>query len=439
MKPHLIVKLARALPSPPPSWQDALALENADIPTRSGHAAFDKALTRSGVPVSLTAEYTPRLPGRWSADELASGLNRLYRLVLQEDTTFPPALIQAISLLPDVEYVRPIRIGQTVMPRPTAATLSSSTAVEALRYPIYEQLKRIHEQNRGNADLIVAVLDTGIYAQHAELKGRLLPGYDFVNIIDGAAEFIGDSLGADPDPEDDWVGHGTHVAGIVAATGLHMQTGVVPNCRILPVRVLGALRRGNQTIGAGLVDNINTGIKWAVDQGAQVINMSLGVRFEGGGLPHAEVIDYARRRDVTIVAAAGNDGLDNRYYPGASPHVIAVGAHDPAGNVTGFSTYGTHLSVVAPGMNIYSSFLHGEYVFSSGTSQASPFVAGAVALLKSAARQQGHTLSDNQVKYLLKHTSDKTGRAFKDIHAGYGRLNIPDALRLLGHRLHPAT
>ncbi|MEL6866776.1 MAG: S8 family serine peptidase, partial [Bacteroidota bacterium] len=277
------------------------------------------------------------------------------------------------------------------------------------------------------------ILDTGFELDHPEIQHALLPGKDFVDIIDGAQKFIGDFLGPDNQPEDE-VGHGTHVAGIIAAKGYRMPIGLVPNCKILPIKVLGALRQGEKVVGAGLVDNINNGIKWAVDQGAEVINMSLGIKHLGGGLPHEEVINYALRKGVTVVAASGNDGQRDKYYPGALPGVIAVGAADDQGAVAAFSTFGGHVSLIAPGVNIYSSFLNKSYVASSGTSQAAPFVAGAIALLKSYALSKERPLGDRQIKYLLKHTSDKVSQQFKDIRAGFGRLNLLDALRLYQYK-----
>jgi subtilisin family serine protease len=256
-----------------------------------------------------------------------------------------------------------------------------------------------------------------------------------VDIIDGHADFVGDFLGLDESPEDE-VGHGTHVAGIIAGAGIAMPEGIAPKCRLLPVRVLGAMKQGARRVGAGLVDNINAGVKWAVDHGADVINMSLGVRHSGGGLPHEEVVDYAKRKGVTIVAASGNDGQEALYYPGAFPSVIAVGASDDHGDVAAFSTYGRQVSFVAPGTDVYSSYLENDYAFSSGTSHAAPFVTGGIALLKSYARSKGRRLSDAQVKSVLKHTADKAGRGFKDRRAGFGRLNLADSMRLLAHRLN---
>lgn len=280
------------------------------------------------------------------------------------------------------------------------------------------------------AEIKIAVLDTGVDQHHIELESILLPGADYVDIINGASDFIGDYLGMDAVPADE-VGHGSHVTGIVAGQGMKMPVGIAPRCKVIPVRVLGAMRRNGAVVGAGLIDNINNGIKWAVDQGADVINMSLGIRHEQGGLPHAEVIDYALRRGATVVAAAGNDGTNDKYYPGALPGVIAVGAVDDADQIAPYSTYGAHISLTAPGDRIFSCFTAGGYAFSSGTSQAAPFVSGAVALLKSLALENNITLRDHQVKYLLKHTSDKPGAAFRTEKSGFGRLNVYDALKLL--------
>src|SRR5215472_4081012 len=132
--------------------------------------------------------------------------------------------------------------------------------------------------------------------------------------------------------------------------------------------------------------------------------MSLGIKHRGGGLPHEDVIRYALSKGVTVVAASGNDGTNERYYPGALPGVIAVGAVDNNGMVTPFTSYGANIAVVAPGLSIYSSFAHRTYAFASGTSQASPHVAAAVALMKSYAWEQGKRLSNTDIAYILKNT-----------------------------------
>lgn len=215
-----------------------------------------------------------------------------------------------------------------------------------------------------------------------------------------------------------------------------MDEGVAPACGLMAVRVLATLKQGDRRMGAGIVDNINAGIKWAVDNGADVINMSLGIKHEGGGLPHQDVIRYALSKNVSVVAASGNDGTSERYYPGALKGVFAVGAIDDSGQVAGFTSYGAHIFVVAPGVNIFSSFARKGYALASGTSQASPFVAGAIGLLKSVALERGKRLTNQDITYIIKNTSDKVDSRLRNVQAGYGVLNLADAFKLLNHMLN---
>lgn len=429
MKPHVLVKLKTDGPLlQVPAWTEIIR-KKSGASTRL-HSSIDALLTRQNLPVWVAREYSPR-GSAWSQDEIASGLDRIYRLVLQRDGEIPQSLIEQISLLPVVEYARLGTFGESRLPNARASSMGVRAGQEA------RDAIRLHEAQvftRGDDSVTVAVLDTGVEVDHPELRAAMLPGHDFVDILDGAEDFIGDTIGADAAPDDE-VGHGTHVAGIIAAAGTGMPVGVVPRCKILPVRVLAAMARGEKRVGAGLIDNINSGVKWAVDQGADVINMSLGIRHSGGGLPHEEVIEYARRKGVTVVAASGNDGRKELYYPGALPHVMAVGACDENGEVAAFSTWGPQVSLVAPGENIFSAYLERGYAYSSGTSQAAPFVTGAVAMLKSFARSSGRQLSDAQIKQILKHTCDRPSRRFRDRKYGFGRLNLIDAMRLLEHRL----
>lgn len=429
MKDHIIMKFDRALDRRLPYWQDCIGQHPAD--RRSGiRQDVDAVFESYAIPFLATAEF--RQEGeRWSDSETASGLDRIYRLVLLQDRGIPAGLVRDLEALPGVVYVRSGEIGSSHLPGPRAAAMSSPLANRSRRQ-IY--LDEAHLFTKGEPSVTVAVLDTGVDLKHEELQDAIGPGFDFVDILNGADEFIGDYLGADPVPDDE-VGHGTHVAGIIAARGLRMPTGVAPRCRIMPVRVLAAVRSGDQVVGAGLVDNINNGIKWAVDNGAQVINMSLGVLHEGGGLPHEEVVRYALSKNVTIVAASGNDGTRDLYYPGALPGVLAVGAVDEQGAAASFSSFGRQVSFAAPGVEIYSTFNGNGYAYSSGTSHAAPFVSGAVALLHAYARKHGFMLTDAQVKHVLKLSSDKTTAQFKDEKTGYGTLNLVDALRLLDYKL----
>jgi methylmalonyl-CoA mutase cobalamin-binding subunit len=432
MKPHITVTLRQPLRQVAlPYWVDAKTQPR--LRTERFLAPVDALFARHGLAFTATREYEPA-GADWSAQEVASGLDRVYRLVLQSDAKIPPALIDAIRLVPEVEQVRAGVIGGMDL-QPQHALSFSARTDRASRDAVY--LEEAHAFSEGDESITVAVLDTGVDLNHPEYRHALVEGYDFVDILDGASEFIGDYLGADPTPEDE-VGHGTHVAGIIAGRGRNMPRGVAPKCRILPVRVLAAMNKDGRPVGAGLVENINNGVKWAIDHGADVINMSLGVRHTGGGLPHKEVIDYAQRKGVTVVAASGNDGRHELYYPGAFPSVIAVGAADDRGEVAEFSTYGDQVSFIAPGVDVYSSALEDGYAFSTGTSHAAPFVTGAVALLKAHARALGRDCNDRQVKHVLKHTSDKVDRGFKHPKAGYGRLNIADGLRYLDYKLNAA-
>lgn len=428
MKNHLIVWIDQGKDIIDiPFWGDLI--KNDKLKADSFYPEIESLFQKYNVPVLYSKEYKPDLK-QWSADEVKSGLDRVFRIVLKEDRKFPPGLLSEISLVPYVRKVKPGEIGVANIP----TRVSEAQALTKVDPASLIFLKEAHAFSSGNPAVKIAVLDTGVDNTHAEIRDALLPGKDFVDIIDGAEKFIGDYLGYDADPHDD-VGHGTHVCGILAARGLKMAKGVVPSCKVIPVRVLGALSKGDSVVGAGLIDNINTGIKWAVDQGADVINMSLGIKHEGGGLPHQEVIRYALSKGVTIVAASGNDGTRDLYYPGALPGVIAVGAVDMNDQLAGFSTYGVHVSFVAPGAGIISSYPGDKYSMSSGTSQASPYVAGAIALLKSVALNAGRKLKDNQVKYILKHTSDRLGGQFKDMKSGYGRINLLDAIKLLKYKL----
>lgn len=203
----------------------------------------------------------------------------------------------------------------------------------------------------------VAVIDSGVCADHPDLVGRTLEGWDFVE--------------SDADPQDDY-GHGCGVAGIIAANtndGVGMA-GVAPNARIMPLRVLNAQ-------GIGTYSDVAAAIVYAVDNGAQVINLSLGGAFPSTLLQSA--IDHAVAQDVTVVAAAGNTG-GSVLYPAAYAPVIAVASIDPDLQRSSFSSYGPEIDLLAPGRDILTTARDGSYVTVSGTSFAAPHVAGVAAV-----------------------------------------------------------
>jgi thermitase len=431
MKKHIVLTLVEQHPEDAdiPHWMELIGDRSKS--RDSINPVLDGLLRSAGIKFWTTSEYDTA-DTEWDEDEIRSGLNRQYRLILQDDYDLPPDLIDTIKLLPFVEDARDIQIGETHLPDLTVSAAASlgSPIADLIYLPYAKSI------TKGSSDINIAVLDTGVNMNHRELQGKIGKCFDFVDLegID-TTDFVGRTKGLDDNVEDE-VGHGTHVSGILVAKGLEMDEGICPDCRIMAVRVLATMKSGDRLVGAGIVDNINNGIKWAVDNGADIINMSLGIKHTGGGLPHQDVIRYALSKGVTVVAASGNDGSAERYYPGALPGVIAVGAVDNTGTVTNFTSYGANITVVAPGVNVYSSFAHNGYAFASGTSQASPFVTGMVALMKSLALERGAKLPVRDLVDILKNTSDKADSRLRTEHAGYGLINLADAFKLLNHTLN---
>lgn len=258
--------------------------------------------------------------------------------------------------------------------------------------------------SRGSDDVVIAVLDTGVDLQHTDLQGQLVDG---INIVDEQAQ-----------PSDD-VGHGTHVTGVIAATVNNHEgiAGVSWYNKVMPVKVL-------DSTGVGSTYAVAQGIIWATDHGAKVINMSLGNYAEAQFLHDA--IRYAYERDVLLVAATGNDATSQPGYPAAYPEVLAVSATDQNRNIASFSNYGEYVDVVAPGVNIASTYPGGQYVAMSGTSMATPHVAALAAMIRSA----NPTLSNVQVMDMIRHTANDLGQTGKDEYYGYGEINMASALGL---------
>jgi subtilisin family serine protease len=266
---------------------------------------------------------------------------------------------------------------------------------------------------KGGDELVIAVLDTGVDMTHPDLEAKIVSsGYDFAN--------------EDAEASDDhW--HGTHVAGIVAAaTGNSAGVaGVAWNCRILPVKVVDAS-------GEGYYSWIIDGIIWATDQGADVINLSLGGDVADPFLEDA--CTYAYDHGVVIAAAAGNDAGVVLYPAAYDDTVLAVAASDYNDAVASFSNFGPQVDVAAPGVWVLGPVPQTcvgpdelPYVFASGTSAATPHVAGLAALIRSA--KPG--LSADDVMKIVRYTADDINAAAfagRDDHAGYGRINMQRAL-----------
>lgn len=274
------------------------------------------------------------------------------------------------------------------------------------------------------AQVVVAVLDTGVDLGHPDLRERLF--------TDAQGRVVGrDFVDDDDDPQDE-NGHGTMVAGIALATADNGEgiAGTAPGALLMPVRVLAA-------DGSGRHSDLDRGIRWAVDAGADVINLSLERADEPPTIDRAlgdltapvSAVRYAWDRGVVVVAAAGNSGNDATDYPEDSP-VLLVGASDREDRKTGFSDAGRSDSVVAPGVDIVSTWCDpqdGEcstdrrYGVASGTSFAAPFVTGAVALL----RAQG--LDHRQTVERIRETARDLGESGPDRDTGFGLVDVAAA------------
>lgn len=386
-----------------------------------------------------------RRPGR--SNHGLPVVRRLEALAM-EVVSVPPTNSSALARLkadPNVAYVEP-NVIYRLPSRPTQHRSPRLFNIQNLDYsvlsrfevsdPLRERqygLERINapaawDLNSGHERVVIAVLDTGVDLRHPDLAQKLVPGRAFVNGVNG--------------PQDD-NGHGTHCAGIAAAltaNGVGIA-GVAPRCRIMPVKVL-------DREGAGDLAGITDAIYWSVHQGADVISMSLGAPEDAQSL--REAIQYAIQKGVTVVAAMGNEAeLGNPInYPAAYPGVIAIGASDKQDQITSFSSWGRHQSLTAPGSAITSTFPQGDsqmlrdyredplmfdpndfiepsYADVSGTSQATPFVSGAVALLKSAKP----SLTPRAIRQVLMRTARDQGAPGFDEKYGAGILDVAAAIR----------
>jgi len=260
--------------------------------------------------------------------------------------------------------------------------------------------------------VVVAVVDTGIDLDHPDLQANLISGQSFVSGISS--------------PDDD-AGHGTHVAGMVAGVSNNGGIiGVAPRASLMPIKVLDSQ-------GSGWTYDIANGIEWAVDNGAGVINLSLGGVDKSSTLEAA--VNYATNQGALVVAAGGNCGdalyilngcdyQDQPAYPAAFPNVMAVASTDSSDNQSSFSNEGSYIEVAAPGSYIYSTYPSGSYTTMSGTSMASPHVAGLAALIWS----QNPSWTNQEVRAQIRNTAQDLGSSGWDSKFGYGRIDADAAL-----------
>lgn len=273
------------------------------------------------------------------------------------------------------------------------------------------------EESKGEEEDIIAIIDTGVDLLHPDLKNK---------IKSGGRDFVNDDFDATDD-----LGHGTFVAGVAAADTNNNEggAGVAWNCKILPVKVI---KKNGEGEYSWLID----GIIWAADNGADVINLSLGGDEPADSLRDA--LEYAYDKGVVIVAAAGNDGATVLYPAAYDKFCVAVAATDYNDSRTSWSNFGSEVDIAAPGERVlgpvptwyWPSLGYPQeipYAFGGGTSASTPHVAGFAALLKGLKPW----LSVDQIMDIIRYTADDVNSSEhkgKDEFIGYGRINMEKAL-----------
>lgn len=266
-------------------------------------------------------------------------------------------------------------------------------------------------QEAKGKDVVVAVIDTGVTVVPDLQNTKFVPGYDFVN---------------DKTEANDDVGHGTHVAGTIAQStnNNYGVAGIAYEAKIMPIKVLGAT-------GGGTVADIAEGIRFAADNGANIINLSLG-----GNAPSSvmeKAVNYAHDKGVVVVAAAGNSNENEASYPARYPKVISVAALDSAGVKAPYSNFGAGVDISAPGGSETGTILqetidprNGNSIITGyqGTSMAAPHVAGVAALIESAGIKE-----PDAVLGVLKQSARKVDKDPLN-HFGAGKLNAEEAVKV---------
>jgi thermitase len=253
----------------------------------------------------------------------------------------------------------------------------------------------------GDSNVIIAVLDTGIDCGHEDLAGKVVAEVNF----------------ADSPTSYDIYGHGTHVAGIIAAAKNSLGVvGVAYDCLLMNVKIADEGGSWNSSAAA-------KGIIWAVDNGANVINMSLSAKEPSSDLEQA--INYAWSKGAVVVCAAGNNTGSKPTYPAYYGNCIAVAATDANDGVALWSGYGDWVDVAAPGVNIYSTLPINDYGYKSGTSMAAAYVSGVAGLLFTMVNDaNGNGFVNDEVRKAIESNCDELG--IKGI--GKGRINVLEAV-----------
>jgi len=300
------------------------------------------------------------------------------------------------------------------------------------------------DYNTGRSDVKIAVVDAGVDYNHIDLdpgnRSRVIAGYDAADDDYNPMDDIPSQYKA--------ASHGTSVAGVIGAITNNDEgiAGIMHNLKIIPVKVFATNGPWwdpfSWTAGSAYDPWVADGINYAANNGAKVINLSLGGyglsawEFFFIGNPVGEAICNAYNQGIVIIAAAGNDNTDALHYPSAFPGVIGVSAVNNNDVKTSYSNYGSYISVCAPGSYYqnYSTKRGNQYDYFGGTSCSAPMVSGSAGLIISEALERGIYLTNDDVKHLLEASADKVpGMQGQNWHEyyGYGRINVGRALERL--------
>ncbi len=393
--------------------------------------------------VSAAPLFTPLPASAKSAFSRVKAFGSQFLLLRVKSSVSTDSLRRRLNGNPAVAYAVPnhlFRIDWT----PNDPDLHQQWGIRKIEAP------KAWDLTRGVSSVLLAIIDTGVEYTHPDLKAALWvnPGEDlnhngvvdssdfngvdddhngFVDDIRGW-DFVdaphypdaGDYLNRDNNPDDE-NGHGTAIAGILAAqadNGIGVA-GVAPGCRVMNLRA-GTSR--------GLLeeDDVAAALLYAVENGARVVNMSFG---DVALTPFLrDVIQFAYARGVLCVASSGNDGNDKMHYPSGLSETLSVGASTRYDGRAPFSNFGFSLDLTAPGYQIYTTERGGKYGSVSGTSASAPFVTGVAGLVLS----RNPTLGVQTLRHILTSTCDDVGEAGWDTSFGAGRLNAFRAVQAVG-------
>ena len=390
-------------------------------------STVEAAIRRSGSPDGgARALRDSGSAARYETDEERLGFSRTYRITFDRPVDVL-GICRGLAALDVVESARPnyLRYGARRPDDPLYAEQWGLGVINA---------EAGWDVETGHPDVMIAIVDSGVRADHEDLAPKLMNGYDFVDYTDDPGpkyQLLGDYQQRDDDPADD-MGHGTEVAG-VAAANTNSCKGIAGMCwggRILPVRVLFRRRPLSTHVSeaVGTETDIDAGIKFAVDAGAHVVNLSLA----GSEPGDPSVLQYARERQVCVVAATGNDGADIPMYPAADPTVLAVGAVNHQLARSECSNYGSSYGkfVMAPGVDIKTTtYAESPYEYASGTSVAAPFVSGLAALIVSLGMRRSNRPKVEAVLAIIRETAKPgDGTTKDDPETGEGLIDAGAAL-----------